>query len=180
MLQVHGLVKRYGDTVALDGMTFDVQPGQMFGFVGPVFPRLVPVWFAAERFAIGLPPYHFWTCRSSRRHAQYRRERVFDRGRTHCHDVKRYRATKLYLGLIVPSAPSELTLPAAPVPVVMSRLPVVAKAKRSRRLPLSEREGDRVESHEGLHAHVRCPLHSAQRRADGSLGCRSPGGDEAQ
>ena len=35
MLNVNGLVKRYGDTVALDGMTFDVAPGLMFGFVGP-------------------------------------------------------------------------------------------------------------------------------------------------
>ena len=35
MLNVDGLVKRYGDTVALDGMTFDVAPGLMFGFVGP-------------------------------------------------------------------------------------------------------------------------------------------------
>ncbi|WP_224386155.1 ABC transporter ATP-binding protein [Pseudonocardia sp. ICBG1293] len=33
-LQIDGLGKRYGDTVALDGVTFDVRPGEIFGFVG--------------------------------------------------------------------------------------------------------------------------------------------------
>ena len=33
-LQIEGLCKRYGDTVALQDMTFDVQPGELFGFVG--------------------------------------------------------------------------------------------------------------------------------------------------
>src|ERR1700704_4110569 len=32
---VNGLRKRFGPTVALDGMTFTVQPGQVTGFVGP-------------------------------------------------------------------------------------------------------------------------------------------------
>jgi ABC-2 type transport system ATP-binding protein len=35
MLELTDLSRRYGDVVALDGMTFTVQPGQMFGFVGP-------------------------------------------------------------------------------------------------------------------------------------------------
>ena len=35
MLEVDGLIKRYGETVALDGMTFAVEAGHMFGFVGP-------------------------------------------------------------------------------------------------------------------------------------------------
>jgi ABC-2 type transport system ATP-binding protein len=35
MLEVAGLSKRYGDTVALDGLSFEVEPGQMYGFVGP-------------------------------------------------------------------------------------------------------------------------------------------------
>ena len=35
MLEVDGLIKRYGETVALDGMTFGVEAGHMFGFVGP-------------------------------------------------------------------------------------------------------------------------------------------------
>ena len=34
-IEVHGLRKRFGPTVALDGMTFTVQPGQVTGFVGP-------------------------------------------------------------------------------------------------------------------------------------------------
>jgi ABC-type sugar transport system ATPase subunit len=32
---VSGLRKRFGRTVALDGMSFTVQPGQVTGFVGP-------------------------------------------------------------------------------------------------------------------------------------------------
>ncbi len=34
-IDVAGLRKRFGSTVALDGMTFTVQPGQVTGFVGP-------------------------------------------------------------------------------------------------------------------------------------------------
>ncbi|MEO9220677.1 MAG: ATP-binding cassette domain-containing protein, partial [Mycobacteriaceae bacterium] len=33
-LQIHRLDKRYGDTIALQDMTFEVQPGELFGFVG--------------------------------------------------------------------------------------------------------------------------------------------------
>lgn len=33
-LQIEGLCKRFGDTVALQDMTFTVQPGEVFGFVG--------------------------------------------------------------------------------------------------------------------------------------------------
>ena len=35
MLEVRELARRYGDVVALDGMSFTVEPGQLFGFVGP-------------------------------------------------------------------------------------------------------------------------------------------------
>jgi ABC-2 type transport system ATP-binding protein len=35
MLELVELGKRYGDTVALDGLSFDVEDGRMFGFVGP-------------------------------------------------------------------------------------------------------------------------------------------------
>jgi len=35
MLELDGLTRRYGDVVALDGLTFSVEPGQVFGFVGP-------------------------------------------------------------------------------------------------------------------------------------------------
>ncbi|MEJ8277725.1 ABC transporter ATP-binding protein [Pseudonocardia spirodelae] len=33
-LEIDGLVKRYGPTVALDGVSFDVRPGEILGFVG--------------------------------------------------------------------------------------------------------------------------------------------------
>jgi ABC-2 type transport system ATP-binding protein len=35
MIEVTGLRKRFGQTVALDGMSFTVRPGQVTGFVGP-------------------------------------------------------------------------------------------------------------------------------------------------
>lgn len=34
-IEVTGLRKRFGSTVALDGMSFTVRPGQVTGFVGP-------------------------------------------------------------------------------------------------------------------------------------------------
>ena len=34
-IEVTGLRKRFGPTLALDGMTFTVPPGQVTGFVGP-------------------------------------------------------------------------------------------------------------------------------------------------
>jgi ABC-2 type transport system ATP-binding protein len=35
VLELDGLIKRYGDLTALDGLTFMVAPGRMLGFVGP-------------------------------------------------------------------------------------------------------------------------------------------------
>src|SRR5215469_13547556 len=35
MLQIRGLRKRFGKTLALDGLSFDVRAGQVTGFVGP-------------------------------------------------------------------------------------------------------------------------------------------------
>lgn len=35
MIEVHGLTKRYGSTLAVDGLSFDVQPGRVTGFLGP-------------------------------------------------------------------------------------------------------------------------------------------------
>jgi ABC-2 type transport system ATP-binding protein len=35
MIEARGLVKTYGDTVAVNGLTFDVQPGLVTGFLGP-------------------------------------------------------------------------------------------------------------------------------------------------
>lgn len=35
MIEVRGLTKRYGDTVAVDDLSFDVRPGRVTGFLGP-------------------------------------------------------------------------------------------------------------------------------------------------
>jgi lipooligosaccharide transport system ATP-binding protein len=35
MIHARGLVKRFGDLVAVDGIDLDVQPGEAFGFLGP-------------------------------------------------------------------------------------------------------------------------------------------------
>lgn len=35
MLQLDGLVRRFGRTIALDGLSFEVPAGQVFGFLGP-------------------------------------------------------------------------------------------------------------------------------------------------
>ena len=35
MIEVRGLSKRYGATVAVDGLSFDVRPGTVTGFLGP-------------------------------------------------------------------------------------------------------------------------------------------------
>jgi ABC-2 type transport system ATP-binding protein len=35
VLELRGLTRRYGDLIALDGLSFTVAEGQMFGFVGP-------------------------------------------------------------------------------------------------------------------------------------------------
>jgi len=34
-LELAGLRRRFGTVTALDGLTFDVPPGQVFGFLGP-------------------------------------------------------------------------------------------------------------------------------------------------
>jgi len=35
MIEARGLTKRYGDTLAVDGLSFDVRPGLVTGFLGP-------------------------------------------------------------------------------------------------------------------------------------------------
>jgi ABC-type branched-subunit amino acid transport system ATPase component len=35
MLQLHGLSRRYGETVALDDLSLEVPEGELLGFVGP-------------------------------------------------------------------------------------------------------------------------------------------------
>jgi len=34
-IEVEGLVKRFGDVTAVDGIAFAVRPGEIFGFLGP-------------------------------------------------------------------------------------------------------------------------------------------------
>ena len=35
MIEAHGLVKRYGDTAAVNDLSFAVRPGTVTGFLGP-------------------------------------------------------------------------------------------------------------------------------------------------
>src|SRR6202045_3542154 len=35
VIEARGLAKRYGPTVAVDGLSFDVRPGMVTGFLGP-------------------------------------------------------------------------------------------------------------------------------------------------
>ncbi|MGH3283853.1 MAG: ATP-binding cassette domain-containing protein, partial [Streptosporangiaceae bacterium] len=35
VIEVRQLHKRYGDTVAVDDISFEVQPGEIFGILGP-------------------------------------------------------------------------------------------------------------------------------------------------
>lgn len=35
MIQARGLTKRYGTTLAVDGLSFEVSPGRVTGFLGP-------------------------------------------------------------------------------------------------------------------------------------------------
>ena len=35
LIYAHGLTKRFGKLVAVDGIDFDVAPGEAFGFLGP-------------------------------------------------------------------------------------------------------------------------------------------------
>ena len=35
MIEVRGLTKRYGDVLAVDDLSFDVEPGKVTGFLGP-------------------------------------------------------------------------------------------------------------------------------------------------
>ena len=41
VIDVRHLYKRYGDTVAVDDVSFSVQPGEIFGILGPGLGRAV-------------------------------------------------------------------------------------------------------------------------------------------
>ena len=43
MIQVRGLTKRYGDVLAVDDLSFDVEPGKVTGFLGGQNPKKVPM-----------------------------------------------------------------------------------------------------------------------------------------
>ena len=55
MIEVENLSKRYGDKVAVDGLTFTVQPGVVTGFLGPngagksTTLRMIPGWTSRRR-----------------------------------------------------------------------------------------------------------------------------------
>ena len=36
MIEVTGITKRYGDTLAVDDLSFEVKPGQITGFLDPM------------------------------------------------------------------------------------------------------------------------------------------------
>ena len=38
MIEVEGLVKKYGSFTAVDGVSFDVPKGEIHGFLGPTAP----------------------------------------------------------------------------------------------------------------------------------------------
>jgi hypothetical protein len=60
-IEVTGLRKRFGPTIALDGMTFTVHPGQVAGFVERLFPAAPWIGFAVfcawAALALGLSGY---------------------------------------------------------------------------------------------------------------------------
>ena len=35
MIEAHGLVKRYGSTMAVNDLSFSIRPGMVTGFLGP-------------------------------------------------------------------------------------------------------------------------------------------------
>ena len=42
MIEVRNLTKRFGPTVAVDDLSFDVSPGMVTGFLGPTAPARAP------------------------------------------------------------------------------------------------------------------------------------------
>jgi len=61
-IEVSGLRKRFGPTLALDGMSFAVQPGQVTGFVGPN---------GAGKPNIGFWQFFAWLLRPRRQQPRY-------------------------------------------------------------------------------------------------------------
>jgi ABC-2 type transport system ATP-binding protein len=59
-LVVDRLVRRYGPTIAVDGLTFDVRPGEMFGLIGPDGAGKT----STLRVALGIIPAHGGTVRT--------------------------------------------------------------------------------------------------------------------
>jgi len=42
MIEAHGLVKRYGCTMAVNDLSFSIRPGMVTGFLGPNAPGRPP------------------------------------------------------------------------------------------------------------------------------------------
>jgi hypothetical protein len=53
MIEVRGLTKRYGPTVAVDGLGFEVRPGAVTGFLGPA--KYFPTMIAGNSLAVSKP-----------------------------------------------------------------------------------------------------------------------------
>src|SRR5580765_2584864 len=64
MIEVLGLVKRFGDTAALDGVTFRVERGEIVGFLGPngagksTTLRILSTFLTQDAGEAGSPPAH--------------------------------------------------------------------------------------------------------------------------
>ena len=79
ILQIQGLTHRYGERAALNGVSFDVQPGEIFGFLGPngsgktTLFRILSTLIAPQegKVTLHLPPQEFdllTDCTAIRRH----------------------------------------------------------------------------------------------------------------
>jgi len=54
-IDVTGLVKRYGDVVAVDGLSFSVQKGEVFGMLGPTAPARRRPWRSSRASGYPMP-----------------------------------------------------------------------------------------------------------------------------
>lgn len=63
MISVRGLTQRYGDVVAVDDLTFDVEAGKVTGFLGPNGAPVAAVTSTADHVIGGIVPTLQWTPR---------------------------------------------------------------------------------------------------------------------
>jgi len=57
-IEIRGLVKRYRSTLAVNGLTFDVRPGTVTGFLGPngAGNPVTELWHSSREVRLGLGP----------------------------------------------------------------------------------------------------------------------------